>query len=73
MFENRVPRKIFGRKREEVTRECTKLHSEMLRNLYPSANIITMIRSRKIKLTGHVKVLVGKPEGKTPSRGLRCR
>jgi hypothetical protein len=40
VFENRVLRRIFGSKRDEVTGECRKLHNEELHNLYPSPNII---------------------------------
>jgi len=47
MFENRVLRRIFGPKRDEVTGEWRKLHNEELNNLYFSPNIARMIRSRK--------------------------
>jgi hypothetical protein len=40
VFENRVLRRIFGPKRDEVTEEWSKLHSEELHNLYSSSNII---------------------------------
>jgi hypothetical protein len=43
VFENRVPRRIFGPKRDEVTREWRKLHNEELRDLYSSPNIIRII------------------------------
>jgi hypothetical protein len=54
VFENRVLRRIFGLKRDEVTREWRKLHNEELHNLYSSPNIIRMIKSRKMKWAGHV-------------------
>jgi hypothetical protein len=44
MFENRVVRRIFGPKREEVTGDWRKLHNEELHNLYSSPNIIRMIK-----------------------------
>jgi flagellar motor switch protein FliM len=44
VFENRVMRKIFGRKREELTREWKKLHSEELNDLYCSPNIAREIK-----------------------------
>jgi hypothetical protein len=48
VFENRVLRRIFGPKREEVTEDWRKLHNEELHNLYSSPNIIRMMRSRRI-------------------------
>jgi hypothetical protein len=74
-FENRVLRRIFGPKRDEVTGEWRKLHNEELHNLY-SPDIIRQVKSRRMRWAGHVarmgeernvyKVLVGKPEGKRP-------
>jgi hypothetical protein len=67
---------IFGPKRDEVTGERRKLHSEELHNLYSSPDIIRQVKSRPVRWAGHVarmreerkvyKVLVGKPEGKRP-------
>jgi hypothetical protein len=54
VFEKSVPRKIFGPKREEVTGECRKLHNEELNDLYSSPNIVRVIKSRKLRWTGHV-------------------
>jgi hypothetical protein len=54
VFENRVLRGIFGPKREEVTGVWRKLHNEELHNLYSSPSIIRMIKSRRIRWTGHV-------------------
>jgi hypothetical protein len=51
-FENRVLRRIFGPKRDEVTGDRRKLHNEELHNLYPSPNIIRM--SRRMRWAGHV-------------------
>jgi hypothetical protein len=75
VFENRVLR-IFGPKRDEVTRDWRKLHNEELHNLYSSPNIIRMIKLRRMRWAGHVarkrekrnayRILVGKPEGKRP-------
>jgi hypothetical protein len=72
VFENRVMRRIFGRKRDEVTGEWRKLHSEELHNLYSSPDIIRQVKSRRMRWAGHVarmgeerkvyKVLVGKPK-----------
>jgi hypothetical protein len=74
--ENRVLRRIFGPKRDEVVGKWRKLHSEKLHNLYSSPDIIRQIKSRRMRWAGHVarmgeerivyKVLVGKPEGKRP-------
>jgi hypothetical protein len=76
VFENRVLRRIFGSKRDEVTGGWRKLHNEELRNLYSSPSITRIIKSRRMRWAGHVarkgekrnayKLLVGKPEGKTP-------
>jgi hypothetical protein len=76
MFENRVLRRIFGPKRDEVTGEWRKLHNEELRNLYSSPSIIRIIKSRRMRWAGHIarmgekrnayRLLVGKPEGKRP-------
>jgi hypothetical protein len=54
VFENRVLRRIFGPKRDEVTGDWRKLHNEELHNLYSWPNIIRMIKSRRIRWTGHV-------------------
>jgi hypothetical protein len=54
VFENRVLRIIFEPKREEVTGSWRKLHNEELHNLYSSPSIIRMIKSRRIRLAGHV-------------------
>jgi len=76
MFENRVLRKIFRPKRDEVTEEWRKLHNEGLNYVYFSPNICRVIKSRSMRLAGHVahvgerrdaySVLVSKPEGKRP-------
>ena len=54
MFENRVLRRIFGPKREEVTGERSVLHKEELHDLYSSPNVIRMIKSRRLRWVGHV-------------------
>jgi hypothetical protein len=74
MFENRVLRRIFGSKREEVTGEWRKLHNEELNDLYCSPTIMRVIKPRRMRWAGYVarmvegralyRVLVGKPEGK---------
>jgi hypothetical protein len=76
VFENRVLRKIFGPKRDDVTGDWRKLHNEELHNLYTSPNIIRVIKSRKMRWAGHIarmgetriayRILMGKPEGKRP-------
>jgi hypothetical protein len=76
VFENRYLRRIFGPKRDEVTGDWRKLHSEELHNFYSSPDIIRQVKSRRMRWAGHVarmgeernvyKVLVGKPEGKRP-------
>ena len=74
MFENRVLRSIIGSKRDEVTGEWSKLHNEELNDLYPSPNIIRVIKSRRMRWAGHIarmgkrrgayRVLAGKAEEK---------
>jgi hypothetical protein len=54
VFENRVLRRIFGPKRDEVTGEWKKLHSEELHILYSSPNIVRQIKSRRMRWAGHV-------------------
>jgi hypothetical protein len=54
MFENRVLRRIFGPKRDEVMGEWRKLHYEELHNLYSSPDVIRMIKSRRVRWAGHV-------------------
>jgi hypothetical protein len=81
--ENRVLRKIFGPKREEVAGDWRRLHNEELHNLYASPHIVTVIKSRRIRWSGHValmgdmrnayNILVGKPERKRPPGRPRRR
>jgi hypothetical protein len=76
VFENRVLRRIFGPKKNGVTVEWRKLHNEELNDLYCSPFIVRVIKSGRIRWMGHVarvgkwrcvyRVLVGKPEEKTP-------
>jgi hypothetical protein len=76
VFENRVLNRILGSKSDEVTGGWRKLHNEELHNLYSSSSKIRVIKSMRIRWTGHVarmvakrnanRILVGKPEGKTP-------
>jgi hypothetical protein len=53
VFENRVLRRIFGPKRDEVRGEWRKLHKEELRDFYSSPSIIRIIKSRRMKWAGH--------------------
>jgi hypothetical protein len=54
MFENRVLRRIFGLKRDEVTGEWKKLHNDELHDLYSSPSVIRMIKSMRMRWAGHV-------------------
>jgi len=49
LFEKRVSRRIFGFKRDEVTREWRKLHNEELSDMYSSPNTVWVIKSRRIR------------------------
>jgi PAS domain-containing protein len=55
-YENRVLRRIFGPKRDEVTGEWRELHIEELNDLYSSPNIVRVIKSRRLRLAWHVAV-----------------
>jgi hypothetical protein len=73
VFENRVQRRIFGPKRDEVVREWRKLLNEELRDLYSSPSIIRIIKLRSMRWARYVaqmgekgnayRLLVGKPDG----------
>ena len=76
VIENRVLRRVFGPKKDEVTGEWRKLHNKELSDLYSLPNIVQVVKSRRMRWSGHVahmgegrgvhRVLVGKPEGKRP-------
>ena len=76
VFEDRVLRRVFGPKRDEVTEEWKKLHNEELRDFYSLPNIVRVVKWRRMRWLGHVarmgeergvhRVLVRKPEGKRP-------
>ena len=83
VFENRVLRRIFGPKMDEVIGEWRKLHNEELNGLYRSHNTLRVIKSGRMRLAEHVVgagerrgvygVLVGKPEGQRPPGRPRRR
>jgi hypothetical protein len=76
VFENRVLRRVFGPKWDEVKGEWRKLHNEELNDLYSLPNIIRVVKSRRMRWDGHVArmgegrgvhwKLVAKPKGKRP-------
>jgi len=76
VFENRVLRRTFGPKRDEVTGEWRKLHNGEPNVMYSSLNIVWVIKSRRMRWAGRVarmgegrgvyRVLMGKPGGKRP-------
>jgi hypothetical protein len=76
VFENRVLRRIFGPKRDEMTGGWRKLHNEELHCLYSSPNIVRVIKPRRMRWAGHVarmgevrgayNILFGRPEGRRP-------
>ena len=53
LFENRIPKRIFGPKRDE-NEEWRRLHNEELHDLYPSPNIVRVIKYRRLRWAGHV-------------------
>jgi len=83
VFGNRVLRRIYRPKRDEVTGEWRKLHNEELHDLYCSPSIVRVIKSRRMRWVGHVacmgrrrgvhRVSVGKYERKRPLGRPRCR
>jgi hypothetical protein len=80
VFGNRTLRRIFGPKRDEVTRDWRKLHNEELHNLYSSPSIIILINSRRMRWAGHAvqmeakyRIFVGKSEEKRSLGRPRCR
>jgi hypothetical protein len=83
VYENKVLRRIFGPKKDEVTGEWRKLHNEEFHDLYSSPSIITRIRARRMRWAGHVartgekknvyRLLVGNPEGRRPLGRKRRR
>jgi hypothetical protein len=76
VFENRVLRRIFGPKRDEVTGGWKKLHNKELHGLYSSPSIVRVIKARRMRWARHVmrmgevrgtyNILVGRPEGRIP-------
>jgi hypothetical protein len=76
VFENRVLRRIFGPKRDEVTGGWRKLHNEELHGLYSSPIIVRVIKARMMRWAGHMarmgevrgayNILGGRPEGRRP-------
>jgi hypothetical protein len=76
VFENRVLRRIFGAKRNDVTGEWRKLHNEELHDLYSSPSVIRIIKARRLRWAGHVprmgekrnayRLLLGKSRGRKP-------
>ena len=74
VFENRVLRREFGLKRDEITGEWRKLHNEEFSDLYSLPNFVRVVKSRRMRWAGHVarmgegrgvhRVLVGKPVGR---------
>jgi hypothetical protein len=54
VFENRVLRRIFGPKGDDVTGGWRKLHNEELHDLYSSPSIISMVKSKRMRWAGHV-------------------
>jgi len=83
VFENKVLRRIFGPRRDEVMGDWRRLHDEELNDLYSSPNIVRVIKSRRMRWAGYVacmgeergiyRVLVGKLEGSRPLGRPRCR
>jgi hypothetical protein len=81
VFDNRVLRRIFGRKRDEVTGEWRRLHNMELYAVYSSPTIFRVIKglrwvghvARTEKSRGAYRVLVGKPEGRRPLGRRRRR
>jgi hypothetical protein len=81
-YENGMLRRIFGPKKKKVVGGWKRLQNDKLHNLYASPNVVSVIKSKRIKWVGHAahmgqmntyKILVRKPEGKRPFRRHRYR
>jgi hypothetical protein len=68
VFENRVLRRVFGPRRDEVTGEWRKLHNEELDDLYSLPNIVRVVKSRRMRWAGHV-ARMGEERGRAQSVG----
>jgi hypothetical protein len=83
MFEKRARRRLYGPKREGMKRDRRQLHNEKLHNLRSPPSIIRMIKSRRMRWTGHValmseksnayRIFVANPEGKRTLGRIRRR
>jgi hypothetical protein len=83
VFENRMMSRLFGPKKDEVTGEWRRLHNKELYAVYPSPNIIPVIKPRRLRWAGHVtrmgerrgayRALVRKSEGRRPLERPRRR
>jgi hypothetical protein len=83
VLDNRVLRRIFGPKRDEVTGGWRKLNNEELHGLYSSPSIVRVIKARRMRWAGHVarmgkvtgayNILVRRPEGRRPLGRPRSR
>jgi len=83
LFENMVLRRMFGPRRDEITREWRRLLNKELNDLYSSPNIVRVIKSRRMRWAVHVarmreergvyRVLLAKPEGRRPQGRPKCR
>jgi len=69
VFENRVLRRVFGPKRDEVTGEWRKLRNEELSDLYTLPNIVRVVKSRRMRWAGHVARTGGGDRGAQGSGG----
>ena len=59
LFDNRVLRRVFGPKGDEVTGEWRKLHNEVLSDLYSLPNIVRVVKPRRMRLAWHVARMGG--------------
>jgi len=76
VFENKILRKIYGPKRDEMTGEWRRLHNDELYGLYDSPNVVKIMKSRRLRWADHVSrmekkgrlysILVGRPDGRRP-------
>ena len=83
VFENIVLRRIFGIRRDKVMGEWRRLHNEEIHDLYSSPNMVWVMKSRRMRWTGHVackvrrggvyRILLGKLEGRRPLERPRRR
>ena len=69
VFENRELRNVFGPKRDEVTRDCGRMHNEEFYDLYSSTIVVRVIKSGRMRWAGHVARMVERKSADKETQG----